>query len=190
MLFHPCVAPADECANRGRRRIKDRDAVFLNDLPKAIGLRPIWCPFIHDRGRAIGKRSVNDVAVTRNPPDVGRAPVDVLIPDVEDIFHRGINPDQVTAGRMQDSLRLSGGTAGVENVERMLGIEPHRRAMRIDVLQFAMPPNIATLLHVDLVARASVNNHALHRCAPLKRFIHILLERHDRSTPITPVCCD
>ena len=100
--------------------------------------------------------------MTGDPADVGCAPVNVFIADVEDVFHRAINPEQVTAGRMQDSLWLSGRTAGIENVEGMLGIEPHRWAIDIDVFQFAMPPNIATFFHVDLVAGAFVNNYALH----------------------------
>ena len=100
--------------------------------------------------------------MTGDPADVGCAPVNIFIADVEDVFHRAINPKQVTAGRVQDSLRLSSRTTSVENVEGMLGIEPHRWTIGIDVFQFAMPPNIATLFHVDLVAGAFVNNDPLH----------------------------
>src|SRR5207249_5196897 len=83
----------------------------------------------------------------------------VFVADIEDIFHRRINPEEVAAGGMQNSLRFSGRATGIENVKWVLGSDRNGLAIRIDVFEFAVPPNVATLLHVNFVARALENDH-------------------------------
>ena len=77
-VCRPLGAPAHERANRRRRRVEDRDAVALDDRPEAILLRPVGRAFVHHDRRAVGQRSVHDVAVPGDPADVGGAPVDVV----------------------------------------------------------------------------------------------------------------
>ena len=84
VLRRPVGAPAHEGADGGRRGVEDRDAVALDDLPEAILLRPVGRAFVHHDGRAVGERAVDDVAVAGDPADVGGAPVDVLVLEVED----------------------------------------------------------------------------------------------------------
>ena len=79
MLRRPVGAPPHERADRGRRGVEDRDAVALDDLPEAILLRPVGRAFVHHHRRAVGERTVDDVAVAGDPADVGRAPVDVVV---------------------------------------------------------------------------------------------------------------
>src|SRR2546421_11595 len=83
----------------------------------------------------IGQRSVDHIAVPSDPADIGRAPKNVLVADVEDIFHCCIDADEVTAGGVQDSLWLPGRTAGVENVKRMFAVERRGRAIGIDIFK-------------------------------------------------------
>ena len=92
-LRGPLRAPLHERANRGRRGVEDRDAVALDDLPEAILLRPVGRAFVHHHRRAVGQRTVDDVAVAGDPADVGRAPVDVLVLQVEDPLGRGVGAD-------------------------------------------------------------------------------------------------
>ena len=87
MFRNPLIAPANKGADRGRRRIKNVDAIILDDFPEAIRLRPVWRAFVHECGGAIRQRPVNDITVTGDPPDVGRAPKNIFVPDVEDILH-------------------------------------------------------------------------------------------------------
>ena len=55
---------------------------------------------------AVAERSVDNVAVTRHPADVGRAPVDIFVAHVKGklLGHGGIK--QVTGCRMDDALGL------------------------------------------------------------------------------------
>src|SRR5206468_2179289 len=126
-------------------------------------------------------------AVAGDPAHVGRAPKDVFIANIEDVFHGGINADEITTSRVQDSLRLSSGSTGVEKVKRMLAIERCRCAVCIDILQFPVPPNIAAFRHVDLVSGPAENDYALHRSAITQRVIDILLQRHNAAAAIGAV---
>ena len=78
-LLRPVGAPLHERADGRRRGVEDRDAVALDDRPEAILLRPVGRAFVHHHRRAVGQRSVDDVAVPGHPADVRRAPVDVVV---------------------------------------------------------------------------------------------------------------
>src|SRR5436305_426376 len=105
------------------RGVEAVDPVIFNELPNPVRLRPVRCAFIHERSGAIRQRAVDDIAMSGYPADISGAPVNVLFPQVEDIFGCRINPNQVTPGRMQNALRFSSRSTGVKNVERMLAIE-------------------------------------------------------------------
>src|SRR6266581_6852053 len=106
MFRHPLVAPANEGADRCRSGVENVDAIFLDDLPESIGLRPVRRAFVHEGRSAIGQWSVNDITMPGDPADIGRAPKNVFISDIEDIFGRRINADEVPAGRVQNSFWL------------------------------------------------------------------------------------
>ena len=187
MFLHPLIAPPNERANRSRRGVEDVDPVLFDDSPEPVRFRPIRRAFIHERGRAVGERTINHVTVPGHPSDVRRAPKNIFVTNVEDVFRGRINADEITAGRVQDSFRLSGGAAGVKNVERMLAVESSRWAIIIDIFQLAMPPNVAPFLHVDIIVRALKNNHALDRCPAAERVIHIFFERNNSAAAIAAV---
>jgi hypothetical protein len=42
----------------------------------------------------------------------------------------------------------------------MLAIDGHGRTVRVDIFQFAMPPDVAAFLHVNLVSCATENDNA------------------------------
>src|SRR4029079_17113145 len=119
----PLFAPLDERTDRGWRGVEDVDAVSLDHLPEAIGLRPVGRAFIHQNRCAVREWTINDVTVTRNPADVGSTPVKILVFDIEDPLRREMGLQQVTGGRVEDSFRLTGCAGGVENVERMFAVE-------------------------------------------------------------------
>ncbi len=103
----PLGAPAHERTNGGRRRVEDRHAVALDQLPEAILLRPVGCALVHQHRGAVRERTVDDVAVPGDPADVGGAPVDVVVLEIEDPFGRRVGADQVAAGRVDDALSAS-----------------------------------------------------------------------------------
>ena len=187
MLFHPRVAPFDKRANRGGRRVEDADLVLLDYLPEAIVLGEIRRAFIHHDRRAGRQRPVNGVAVAGDPSDIGGAPVDIVVLQVEHPPHRHQHVRQVSAGSMHDALGLAGGAAGVEGEQRMLAVELRGvalRALRGDQL---VPPDVAPLAHLDLVADALEHEHFADRIALLQRVIDILLELDDLPAPPSAV---
>ena len=69
----------------------------------------------------------------------------------------------------------------------MLAIERSGWAIGIHILQFAMPPNVAAFLHVDVVSGPAKNDYAPDRSAITKCVIDIFLQRHDAAASIGAV---
>ena len=123
-----------------------------------------------------------------DPADVRRAPVDIFIAQIEDVLAGDVRTQQVTAGRVQDALGFAGGPARIENEERVLTIEGHRRTGGTDVVQFPVPPHIAAFLDMDVVSRAAKDDHLADRVRTRgKGVIHILLQRHDLAPAIAAI---
>ena len=115
MLDRPLFSPIDKRADRSRRGIKNVHLIFIDDLPETIRLRIIRRAFIHESGRSICERPVNDIAVAGNPADIRCAPIGVVIFEVENPLGRDVNAGQVSAGGMNDTFRFTGRAAGVKN---------------------------------------------------------------------------
>src|SRR5438105_7274955 len=153
MLLHPHIAPTNKSPDRSRCSVENADCVFLDDPPKTIGLGPVRRAFVDQGGRAGGERTIDNIAMAGDPADISGAPENIFVAQIENVLRARVNADEITAGGVQDSLRLSGRAAGVKDVKRMLAIERDRRALRIDIFQFAMPPDVAPFLDVHLVSR-------------------------------------
>ena len=116
MLRGPPVAPFHECTNGRRRSVEYRHAVTFADIPEAILLRPIGSALVHDDGCAIGERAVHNVRVAGDPADVRGAPKDVLVLQIEDDTRGRRTADEISAGGVNYSLRLSGRARSIEDV--------------------------------------------------------------------------
>ena len=114
-----------------------------HDFPEASPVRLVRCALIHHLGDAVGERAVNDVGVTGDPADIRRAPVDVLVAHIEDVFAGGVGAGEVSAGGVEDPFWFSGGAGSIENEERVLGIEALRLVFRGGVFHFLVPPMVA-----------------------------------------------
>src|SRR5262249_43459727 len=112
----------------------------------------------HQHRRAVGQRTVDDVAVAGHPADVGGAPVDVLVPQVEHELGRGVGADKIAARGVNDALGLPGRAGGVEDVEHVLGVHRLRLTGERRVLHQPVIPVIASFLDVDRHVRTA----ALH----------------------------
>ena len=86
LMRQPVVAPFHKGADRGRRGVKSRDLVALNDLPKATLVREIRCALIHDLRDAILKNPIYNVTVTGNPAHVGGTPINVVRLQIKNVF--------------------------------------------------------------------------------------------------------
>src|SRR5256886_8102737 len=91
---------------------------------------------------SVGERTIDDVAVASDPADISRAPKDIFVANVEDVFRGRVNADQIAARSMEDAFWFASGTTCIEKIKRMLAVEWRGRTVRIDILQLAMPPDI------------------------------------------------
>ena len=145
-LLHRRFALAHQRADRGRRGVEDVDLVLVDHLPEARGVGVVRHAFEHQRGRAVGERAVDDVAVAGDPADVGGAPVDVAVVVVEDVLVRHRDVDQVAAGGVQHALGLAGRARGVEDEQRVLGAHLLGRAVGRRRLPSVVIPEVAARL--------------------------------------------
>src|SRR6478672_8814313 len=166
-----------ERADRGGRGVEDRDAVLLDDLPPAAALRAVRDALVHHLGGTVGHRSVDDVGVPGDPADVGGAPVHVgLGLEVE---HRPVGvrrADQVAAGGVQDALGLAGRAGGVHDVERVLAVEGLGGVLGAGLLDGVVPPDVATVLPLDVLPGAAYDEHGGDVGALGQRFVDRRLE--------------
>ena len=178
-LLHRLVAIAHQRADRGRRGVEDRDLVLVDHLPQTRHVRPGRQAFEQHRGGAVGQRAVDDVAVAGDPADVGGAPVDVVLAQVEHHLVGVGGVDQVTTGGVQHALGLAGAAGGVEDEQRILGI--HALGLALDRLRIddGVIPAVARHLHVDRGMGVAHHQHGLDRLGArqFQRGIDVGLQR-------------
>jgi hypothetical protein len=135
--------------------------------------------FEHQRGGAIGEWSVDDVTVAGDPADIGGAPVDIVFAQVEHRFMGVGRIQQITTGGMQHALRLAGGTGGVEDEQRILGVHAFRLALGRLAVHHIVEPAVARGLHVHRAAGMADHQYGFHRvgAGQLERGIDIGLQR-------------
>ncbi len=177
-LLHRLVARLHQRADRGRRGVERVDLVLVDHFPEARIGRVVRHAFEHQRGRAVGERAVENVAVARDPADVGGAPVDVAVVIVEHelVRHRGV--DVVAAGGVQHALRLSGRARGVEDEQRVLGVHVLARALAGHDLRGLVVVDVAHRIHLDLRAGPPHHDHMIDAADFGDRRIGVGLERH------------
>ena len=78
MTARKLLAPLHEGTDGCWGGVKDRDAIVLDDFPKPCFIGPVGSTFVHDTSHAIRQGAIDQIRVTGNPPDIGRAPVCVV----------------------------------------------------------------------------------------------------------------
>ncbi len=160
-------APFHERADRCRRGIEDRDLVPLDDIPEPVRLRPVRRPLVHQRRCAIEQRAIDDVRMAGHPADIGGAPVDIVVAQIEDHPGSVVRPDHVPRKRMEDPLRLAGRAGCIEDIEGMLAVERLGRVDDRRRLHQLVPPVVAPALHLYLRVAPAIDYHMLQRRGPL-----------------------
>ncbi len=176
VLRRPFDALLHERPDGGRRAVQDRDLVVLDDLPPAVPGRRIRCAFVHDPGRGVGQRPVDDVAVAGHPADVGGAPVHVVRLDIEDRLVGEGRAEEVAGGGMEDALRLGRRARGVEQIEHVLRLDRDGRAVLGLAIDEVVPPMVAVRHHVDVVAETPDHDRGLDGGRVGERLVGVMLE--------------
>ncbi len=138
----------------------------------------------------VGERSVDDVAVPRDPANVGRAPVHVVLVDVEDVPVGDGDPGHVSTGGVHDALRLSGRPGRVQDVQDVLRIHLLGGAFGLLAGDQVVVPDVPPLDERVIAARSPHGHHVLDGGTPGQRFLGVLLERDDLPPPVSPVAGD
>jgi hypothetical protein len=186
-LRRDLAAELHERADGGGRRVEDRDLVLLDELPPAARVRGVGGALVHDGGRAVGERAVDDVGVAGDPADVGRAPVDIRLGvQVEDVLVRVRRLREVAAGGVQDALRLPGGAGGVEDEERVLGVEGLGLMLGARGIHRLVPPDVA-LVPLDVATGALHDEYVLDGLGAVDRGIHRRLQRERLALAVPAV---
>ena len=173
-LLRDVAAPLHEGADRGRRGVEDRHLEVLDDPPPAALVRGA---LVHHLRAAVGQRAVDDVAVAGDPADVGGAPVDVVVLDVE---HRPVGvgrEQQVAAGGVQHALGLPGGAGGVEDEQRVLAVVQLRLVLGRGAVDDLVPPQITVVVPVHVLAGTTHHHDLLHRLALVRSLVAGLVDR-------------
>ena len=177
------LAPAHEGADGRGRGVADGAGVLLDDGPETIPVGVVGRAFVHHRGRAVGQRAVDDVAMAGDPTDVSGAPVHIVFLEVEDPLAGGVGAGHVAAGGVDDALGLARGAAGVQHEQHVLAVHLLRLAGQRLVGYQVMPPDIAALDEGHVVAGALDDDHLFHRRIALDGCVGVELQRDDAAAP-------
>ena len=107
VLGRPLVSKTHQRANSRWCRIENRNAEFVANLPETSCIRISGNAFKHQRCSAVCKRAINNVAVTGYPANVGGAPVDIVIVNIENNFVSKGDVHQVSTCCVDNSLGLA-----------------------------------------------------------------------------------
>src|SRR5262249_47671881 len=144
------------------RRVEDADCVSLAYLPETATVGRRGRPFVQNNRSARRKRTIGDIAVPRHPTYIRGTPEHIIITHVEDPFGRDLRAQQITTGRVLDTLRFPRGTGGIKEEKRMLCVDPLGLAHGCVTLDDVVPPHVATRFHGDRLVSASVDDHPFH----------------------------
>ena len=95
----------------------------------------------------------------RDPANIGGTPVKVVFMQIENVLGGHGSAEEIPAGGVENSFRLTSRAAGVENVQRIFGVECFRVALSVDIFHFAMPPDIPSFGKGDLIIGPSKHDH-------------------------------
>ena len=172
------VALAHQGPDRGRRGVEDVHPELVADLPEAAEVRVVRDPLEHHGGGAVRERRVHHVRVPRDPADIRGAPEGVAFVVVEDVLERERGVEQVSPLVVLHALRRAGRSRGVEDEQRVLGVEFLRGAVRRGVRHHLVVPDVAAVSPRHIVAGAAHHDAGVGVRAPLQGRVGVLLQRH------------
>src|SRR5438552_613533 len=108
-----------------------------------------------------GSGSVHEPGLVAVTPGSGA----IRIAPVEHPLRGELRSEQIAAGGVLNALRLAGGARGVEQVERVLRIDPLRLAGLRLALDGVVPPEVALRVHGDRLAGSLEHDDTLDALA-------------------------
>ena len=184
------VAGTLEQTQSGGSNVELSDLVFVDHIPVA-GEIGVGRGTLEDNGGASQKqRSIDDVGVASDPADITTTEEAVIVVDVKDILSGQGSTQEVTRGRVHDTLGLPGGTGGVKQEQRVFGIDGLGRQVVGVLLDLLVPPEVTAGSPGDLSTGTLVDEHAGNIGALLQSLVDNTLSTNDLTTTTALVCGD
>ncbi|MNZ61758.1 hypothetical protein D3C78_798590 [compost metagenome] len=152
--------------------------MLVDHLPEARGRRVARHALEDQRGRAVGQRTVDDVAVAGDPADVGGAPEDFAVAVVQHVLEGHRCLQQVATGGVQHAFGFAGAAGGVEDEQRVFGVHRLGRAIGAGFAQGLLVLDVPSFDPIHLYVSALDHQHGAHVRAALQRLVDVLLEWH------------
>ena len=152
MLFHPLRPHAHQRPDGGGGSVELRDLMLCANLPEPAGVGEGRHALEHHRRGPIRQRPVDDIAVPRDPADIGRTPehIAVVVIKGHQMRHRRI--DQIPARGVDHALRLAGGPRGVQDEQRVFRADFGIGAIGGRFRHFCRQVKVAALNPAGLIA--------------------------------------
>ena len=189
VLLRPLASVAGERAYDRRGGVEHIHPVLLDDFPESVRLRVCGDPLVHEGGEPCRKGAVRDVAVARDPPEVGCAPECVLVPGIEDPLEGLVNVEQIPGCSVHDPLGLARASARVEDEQGIFRVHRLGLALGRDIRrgEQLIQPDVAARLHLHRDIGPAHHDDHLYARAVLERLVRVVLEADDLSPPKAPV---
>ena len=138
------------------------------------------------RGRPRHQRRVHDVAVAHHPADVRHAPENVVVLHVPEVLEVVVRSHHVAAVDVDDALGPAGGAAGVQDVQRVLGV--HHLGGAVDAAARHQPVEVGLALAQVLQGQLTPeNDDVFQHVATLHGLVGDALQVHPVAPAITHV---
>ena len=180
MFFHRICTSTHKRTDNGGRSIENIDLELFNDVPEAIWSWIGRNTLKHHGCAAHGQRSIEDIAMTGNPADISCTPVHIIILQIKYVLHGMAGIGEIPSGSVDNTFWRAGTAACIQNKQRILRIHTHRIALVGNIIgsHDFMPPVIATVLHIHIIAAALDNNTVFDGIFTSNCLIGIWFERY------------
>ena len=93
--------------------------MLIHHVPEPRRIRIGRHAFKHHRCRAIDKRAIDYICVPCHPANIGPAPIDIILFQIENIFMGHRSPNQIAARGVQHAFGFARRARGIKNKERI-----------------------------------------------------------------------
>src|SRR5687768_797495 len=108
MISDGIFSKSHECANSRWRSIKERDFIFVYDLPIAIGTWKGWDTFKHDHGSPTDERPINEITVASDPANISFAEINVIWFEIKERLKGEGSEESISSRRVENPFGFSG----------------------------------------------------------------------------------
>src|ERR1700730_19246313 len=154
--------------------------MLVDDLPESAYVGVVRNALEHLRLCTVGKRAIYDVAVSRDPPNIRRRPVNILFAQIKHDLVRECGIHEITAAGVQDAFGLTRRPGCVEDEKRVFRVHHGGGAgLRLSSYDIVVP-TITRRVHWDRRAGAAHDQYVFDafRTVDTQRAIDIVLERY------------